>query len=83
LLIRADKRGDPRATYALATWWLHGKDILVKKNLRKAVGLLRKAADAHPDATFDLAVSYEKGRGVRKSQKMAAKLYLKAALLGD
>jgi TPR repeat protein len=82
LLISAHEAGDARATYALATWYLHGR--VVRKNMRKAVALLRQAArDNLPDALYDLAVCYENGEGVRKSMRRAASLYLKAALSGD
>lgn len=84
LLNRAYKQGDPRAAYALGTWYLHGKGTIVPKNLVKAVPLLREAAENdHAEAAYDLAVSYEKGIGIRKSEKKAAALYVKGALLGD
>src|SRR6185437_297591 len=84
LLNRACNQGDHRAAYALATWYLHGKGNLVTKDLVRGAQLLRQAAESdNPDAAYDLAVSYEKGMGVRKSEKRAARLYLKAALLGD
>jgi TPR repeat protein len=52
--------------------------------LAKAVPLLREAAEGgHAEAAYDLAVCYEKGAGVKKSEKKASRLYLKAALLGD
>lgn len=82
LLSRASARGDARATYALATWYLHGH--VVAKNIRTGTTLLRRAAQGEvPEAVFDLAVSYETGVGVARSERQAAKLYLKAALLGD
>lgn len=84
LLNRAYKQGDHRATYALATWHLHGMRNIVPRNLSKAIPLLRDAANVgHAEAAFDLAVCYEKGVGVSKSKKKAALFYLKAALLGD
>lgn len=84
LLGLAHKQGDHRATYALGTWYLHGKGELVSKNLKKAIPLLREAADAqHADAAFDLAVCYEKGTGIKKNDRKAAALYLRAALLGE
>jgi TPR repeat protein len=56
----------------------------VAKDLTKMAQLLREAAENdNADAAYDLAVSYEKGMGVRKSEKSAAKLYLKAGLLDD
>jgi TPR repeat protein len=82
LLTRADKRGDARATYALATWYLHGK--CVARDVRKATTLLRRAADKDvPDALFDLAVSLEKGVGVPRNPRKAAELYLRSALAGE
>ncbi len=84
LLNNAYKAGDERATYALGTWYLYGRDDLVEKNLTRAVALLREAAEAnHPDALHDLAVCYAKGAGVRRSDSKAAELYLRAALHGD
>jgi uncharacterized protein len=74
--------GDPRAAYALATWYLHGTHV--QKNLSKAVKLLRIAAKANiAEALYDLAVCYEDGGGVRKSLKRAYALYVAAALWGD
>lgn len=84
LLLRAHRKGDARATYALGTWYLFGRKAIVEKNLSKAVALLRQAADAeHPDALYDLAVCYAKGTGVRRSDSKAVVLYLRAALRGD
>jgi uncharacterized protein len=83
-LHRAYRQGDPRAAYALGTWYLHGKGDLIPKDLAKAVPLLREAAENdHAEAAYDLAVCYETGSGVRRSEKTAARQYLKAALLGD
>jgi TPR repeat protein len=82
LLIDAMGKGDPRAVYALATWYLYGRHV--KRNLKHSARLLAKAAEGGmTDAMFDLAVSYEKGMGVRQNEKRAAQLYLKAALYGD
>jgi TPR repeat protein len=84
LLLRAHENGDARATYALATWHLYGRDPVVEKNLGKAVSLLKQASDAnHADALHDLAVCYAKGAGIRKSKKKAALYYLRAAIHGD
>ncbi len=74
----------PAGTYALATWYLHGTHV--KKNLKEGLRLLRKAADLNvPEALYDLGVSYEKGKGwgIAKNEKLAARSYLRAALLGD
>ncbi|HEV7920158.1 MAG TPA: tetratricopeptide repeat protein [Thermoanaerobaculia bacterium] len=82
LLEAAHEAGDARATYALATWYLHGKYF--DKNLRRAVALLREAAEGDvPDAVYDLAVCYEQGEGVARNERRAVELYVKAALLGE
>lgn len=84
LLKHAEGRGDVRAIYALATWHLHGKEAVVGKNLKIAIAKLKAAAQAyHADAAFDLAVCYEKGEGVRKSERRAFEYYLMSALWGD
>jgi uncharacterized protein len=82
LLSKAASAGDAQATYALATWYLHGK--FLEKDIVKATAMLKTSARANvPDANFDLAVSYETGVGVARNERMAAKLYLRAALLGS
>ena len=82
LLIAAHEAGDARATYALATWHLHGK--VFSKNTGRGLELLKIAAKhGVADALFDLAVCYETGEFVRKSTRKAAELYLRAALLGE
>lgn len=83
LLLKADKLGDARATYAIATWYLHGSPF-TKISYAKAVRLLRHAAQGGvADAAFDLAISYEKGAGITKSVSRAFEYYVRAALLGD
>jgi TPR repeat protein len=83
LLIAADASGDARATYALATWFLHGTKF-TKKNIAHGTRLLQLAASKNiPNALYDLAVSYEQGVEVRKSKRQAFNLYLRAALLGE
>ena len=83
LLLAADKDGDARATYALATWYLHGNRFC-KKDYRRAIQMLKRAAQADiASAAFDLAVSLEKGKGARKSLKEAFRHFVQAALLGD
>ncbi|HJT92192.1 MAG TPA: hypothetical protein VJ777_09650 [Mycobacterium sp.] len=83
LLMTAHEKGDARATYALATWYLHGTQF-TKKSIAKATQMLKHAESENvPDAAYDLAVSFEKGAGVRKSAKQAFALYVKAALLGE
>lgn len=83
LLEQAHEQGDPRATYALATWLLSGNAIY-PQDLRKAVKLLKLAAKADIAAAhFDLAVSYETGQGIKKDDKAAYRHFLAAALNGD
>ena len=83
LLESAHSSNDRRATYALATWHLCGHAGYTK-NLRKAVQLLKLAADVDVAAAhFDLAVCYETGEGVRKNDAKAYLHYLAAALNGD
>lgn len=83
LLLEADRSGDARATYALATWFLFGNRFC-KKDYRQAVAMLQRVAVANISAAaYDLAISYEKGIGVRKSLKRAFENYVRAALLGD
>jgi TPR repeat protein len=83
LLLKADAAGDVRSTYALATWHLFGSPF-TKVNLRRATAMLKRAAEGgSADAAYDLAVSYEKGAGVRKSDARAFELYVQAALMGD
>lgn len=82
LLEEASAAGDARATYALATWYLHGTHV--KKSIKQGVRLLGVAAEAKVrDALFDLAVSYETGRGIAKDRAKAFQLYKEAADLGD
>ena len=83
LLVLADKEGDGRATYALATWYLFGTKF-TPKDLVYGTELLKRAErEGVADAVHDLAVSYEKGVVVGKSAAKAFVLYVKAALLGD
>ena len=83
LLLAADKAGDGRATYALATWYLFGSPF-TKINYRVANSMLKRAADKGiADAAYDLAISYEKGLGIGRSLPRAFECYTRAALLGD
>jgi TPR repeat protein len=82
LLKKSIAKGNPRATYALGTWYLHGKYI--EQDLKKAIDLITKASKNNvPEACFDLAVCYEKGKGIRQNEQKAFEYYLKAALYGD
>lgn len=83
LLLAADKEGDGRATYALATWHLFGSPY-TKIDYRVANKMLKQAADKGvAAAAYDLAISYEKGLGIGKSLPRAFEFYVRAALLGD
>lgn len=82
LLEQAHNTGDARATYAIATWYLHGTHV--EKDSAKAAQYLKEAADAGiAEAMADLAVSYEKGIGVDEDVEAAFEYYLRAALHGD
>src|SRR6266704_1105482 len=63
LLRQAAATGYAPAVYALANWHLHGKGV--RKDYKKAFLLLRRSADQrYASAEYDLAVSYELGKGV-------------------
>jgi TPR repeat protein len=82
LLNNAINDGDAKAAYALATWYLHGKNV--RKNTKKAVELLQQAArDNTPEACFDLAVFFEKEKSSLENKKIAFHFYLKAAIRND
>ena len=83
LLKKAVETQDPRAYYALGTWYLYGNSVL-KKNIVKAVQLLEKAAEANVlEAVHNLSLHYEEGKIVQKNTQRAHQLFLQAALLGD
>ncbi|QNP59929.1 tetratricopeptide repeat protein [Paenacidovorax monticola] len=83
LLEKAHQNGDPRASYALATWYLYGHGGC-SIDLPQAIEMLKIAAEADiASAHFDLAVSYETGNGIRKSVRAAYRHFLAAALNGD
>ncbi|ESK53606.1 tetratricopeptide repeat protein [Acinetobacter tjernbergiae] len=68
LLLNAYEKGSPEATYAIATWYLHG--YYVERDLKLAFLFLKEAAGkSWPDALFDLAFSYEEGIYVKKNRK--------------
>jgi len=84
LLEKARDLGDARASYAIATWYLHGNPPFVLKDIGRAFDLLKEAAAAHvPDALYDLAVGYEKGDFGSADTRLAFDSYLKAALRGE
>lgn len=82
LLEKAMKLGNPKAIYALGTWYLHGKNVV--KDTSKAIEFFKLASEGDvSDAYFDLAVCFEKGVGVKLNEEKAFANYLKAALIGD
>ena len=82
LLNKSIDSGNPKAAYALATWYLHGE--YVEKDLSKGIMLLKRASDKNvPEACYDLAICYEKPEGVTENLEKAFELYLRAALHGD
>lgn len=71
LLDIAYKQGSPEATYAIATWYLHGSHFL-EQDYVKGTKYLKKAAKMKwPDAMYDLAISYEGEMYVSKNKKKA------------
>jgi hypothetical protein len=84
LLRQAIDAGSPHAAYALATWYLHGKDGVVPQDFDEAVKLLERAAAVHHrEALYDLAACYSNGEGVEMDKAKAFDLYLQSALYGD
>lgn len=84
MLRKSIAEGEPRAAYALGTWYLHGYGDKIGKDIDKALELLQQAASENvPGALFDLAVCYEKGEGLTKNLRTAMEYYLRAALNGD
>ena len=76
----------PQAMRARPTPWRRG--ISLACTTSKRLSACGRAVDGGrkqniPEALFDLAVSYEKGAGVRKSERKAYHLYVRAALWGD
>lgn len=84
VLAKASEAGDARAKYAIATWLLAGKDGVLSKDPEKAMVLLKEIENANiAEANFDLALAYDAGDFIRKNEKRAFRLYVRAALLGD
>jgi TPR repeat protein len=82
LLQEAAGSGSEEADYAIGTWYAFGKCL--PKNEAKAVKHFKRAArKKYGPAMFDLAVSYETGRGVQKDPSRAFSLYVQAAREGD
>jgi TPR repeat protein len=84
LLQRARAAGDHRATYALATWYLYGKEPVIHRDMKMALQYLTEASAANvPEALYDLAVFRELGEDGVSDVAAAFELYLNAALRGD
>jgi TPR repeat protein len=84
LLREAIDLGNGDATYALATWYLYGKEPVIAIDFARGVELLKVAASKDVAfACFDLALCYERGEGVKKNRRRAFKNYLRGALNGD
>ena len=82
LLEKAAKKGDPRAYYALGSFYFDEKSK--RKDFVKAATLFEKANQANiAEASYKLATCYEEGKGVPPNLKHAYLLSLKSALLGD
>ncbi len=82
LLEQSMKMGSADATYAVATWYLHGTHVA--PDIVKGTNLLKRAVRmGNSSACFDLASSFERGLGVTKDTAKAFDLYLEAALRGD
>lgn len=82
LLEKAKNQKNPKAVYALGTWYLFGKHV--DKDTTVAFNLFQEAASNNiSEACYDLAVCYEKGTGITTNLHKAFQYYLKAALLGD
>jgi hypothetical protein len=84
LLKEAMNEGDADATYALATWYLFGKEPYLSLDYAEGARLLQIAADKGiPEAMYDLAVSFEDGLGIKQDEAKAFEYYLRAAIRGD
>lgn len=82
LLNKSAEYKNPKAYYALGTWYLHG--TYVKKDIPKAIDYLMKSAEGkYPDAFYDLGVCYETGIGVEKDLDKAFESYLQASIRGE
>lgn len=84
LLQAASEEGDCRAKYAIATWLLNGMPGAVEKDEAAGFKLLKQLEKSNiAEAILDLAVAYDLGKVVRRNEKRAFSLYMRAALLGD
>lgn len=84
LLVEAADKGDDRAKYAIATWYLNGMKDIVACDKEKALSILENLEESNiPEALFDLAVFYDNGILVEEDEYRAFSLYFRAALLGS
>lgn len=75
--------GDCVSVYVMATWYLYGnRDIGIKKDMRRAVRLLKQAALGSNRAMYDLAVLMYNGEGIRRTTKGAFRLFERSARNG-
>lgn len=82
LLEDSASKGCSDATYALATFYLHGKYLNPDPAL--AFYYLQLAAKGlHPSALFDLGNAFETGDICAKNEEAAFQSYLTAAIFGD
>jgi uncharacterized protein len=76
------KKNHSEALYAIGTWHKHGS-YGFKKSDKLANQYWRNAAlSLHPQALYSLAISYEKGEGIKLSEDRAFKNYVLASLAG-
>jgi len=82
LLREAANQGSAEADYAIGTWYGFGKHL--PQDDQKAVKHFKRAAKGrYPAALFNLAYSYEVGRGLLQDPARAFTLYVEAARAGD
>ena len=78
------KSGDPLAEYAMATWYLLGDaELKIRRDPRRAVRLLSRAARSFNRAMYDLGVCKLRGEGTRKDARAAYALFQRSADAGS
>jgi len=84
LINQAHELNDPRASYAISSWYFHGYFPVVKrKNFKKAIYFLEPALKANiPFAFYNYAISLDLGKGIERNEIEAFKYYVLAALSG-
>ncbi len=82
LLESALAEGDPRAAYALGSWYANGANV--EEDFDRATELFALAAQAKiKEALYDFAHSKETGKGCPVDLEAAFHLYLESAIRGD